>query len=113
MILTNVELLTFSIGTALPLLTGLVTRVNGPTWLKPVVHLLLSVTTSFLVALLNAITTHVPFNAANMLITGVTTFVMGVGVYFGLMKGTGVAAAVATSTSGFIGPKNPPADTAK
>jgi hypothetical protein len=40
-----------------------------------------------------------------MLITGLTTFVIGVGVYFGLMKGTGMAATVSASTPGFIGPK--------
>lgn len=89
------QVLALVVGTILPLITGLVTKANAAAGVKAVVLLALSGVTGFLSNFVDALNTHVPFNAGSVFLTVLATFLVGVGVHFGLLKPTTLSAKVA------------------
>lgn len=96
------QFIAFVIGVVLPLLTGLVTRWNATGHTRALVLLGLSVITSFLTELVNALTTGQVFDAGAAIIAAFTTFLIGVGMHFGYWQTTDTSRA-AREVGGFIG----------
>lgn len=96
------QVISFLIGVILPLLTGMVTRWNATGHTRALVLLGLSVITSFLTELVNALNTGQVFDAGAAIIGAFTTFLVGVGTYFGYWQTTAVAKS-ARQSGGFIG----------
>jgi hypothetical protein len=96
------QVLAVLIGTVLPLLAGLITRWNASPGARAVVLLVLAAVTSFLTELYNAVVASATFDVGATLLTVLATFLVGVGVHFGLWSPTGASNAVKQS-GGFIG----------
>ncbi|NUT90846.1 MAG: hypothetical protein HOY78_02335 [Saccharothrix sp.] len=96
------QLLSFLIGTILPLLTGLVTRWNASPGVRAVVLLALSAVTSLLTEYLAALNSGTLFDVGAALLGVLATFLVGVGSHFGFWRPTGAAQAL-QATGGFIG----------
>lgn len=82
------QMLSFLIGTVLPLLVGLVTNWSTRPAVRAVLLLFLSAVTSVLTELLDALTNHTPFAVWPVVFTALGTFLIGVGMHFGLWKPT-------------------------
>lgn len=96
------QVLSLIIGTVLPLVAGLVTRWNASPGARAVTLLVLASITAFLTEWLTAMQNHVGFDIGATLLTVLGTFLVGVGIHFGLWNPTGAANAV-KQTGGFIG----------
>ena len=102
----NAQVLSLVIGVVLPLLTGLVTRETANAGVRAVVLAVLATTTSFLTEWAHTLAAHTPFDVGGTLLTVLGTFLVAVGMHFGLWQATGASAAVKRA-GGFIGPKTP------
>lgn len=96
------QMLSLIIGTVLPLLAGLITRWNASAGARALTLLVLAALSSFLTELYNAVTTSATFDVGATLLAVLGTFLVGVGVHFGLWKAVGASDAV-KQTGGFIG----------
>lgn len=81
------------ISTVLPLLVGLVTRVTTSGAVKAVALAALALATSLLTELGQAIAAGVAYDIGRGLLLALPTFLIAVGMHFGLWKATGAAAA--------------------
>ncbi len=101
-------LLQLLISTVFPLLVGLVTKRDTHPGRRAVLLALLSVSTSFAAQLANAITAGVPFDLIAALIAALVSFLVAVGMHFGLWNPTGAAAALqnigSTRPAGMLAP---------
>lgn len=86
-------LLTLLAGTVLPLLVGLVTTRDTNSNRKAVLLVLFSVLTPLLAELAHALSTQTPYDLGLALFTALGTFLVGVGLHYGLWKPTGAAGA--------------------
>jgi len=96
------QVLALVIGVLLPLLTGLVTRSTASSNTRAVTLLGLSAVTSVLTELADTLGTGAAFDVGASALAALGTFVTGVGIHFGLLKGTALSE-WAKATSGFIG----------
>jgi hypothetical protein len=85
------QMLSFLIGTVLPLLVGLVTNWSTRPAVRAVLLLFLSAVTSVLTELLASITNDTPFAVWPVVFAALGTFLVGVGMHFGLWKPSGAA----------------------
>lgn len=88
------QIVSLLVGVVLPLLTGLVTTVNVSASAKAIILLALSAATNVLSEFLQAITTHTAFDLGTTLLATLGTFLVGVGMHFGIWKPTGAAVAL-------------------
>lgn len=89
-----IQVVTFLVTVALPLLVGLVTtRVTAP-GRKAIYLAALAAVTGLGSELLSALTTATTYDLAAGLFLALTSFVLAVGLHFGLYKPTGAAAAL-------------------
>lgn len=96
------QVLALVIGTVLPLVAGLVTRWNASAGARAITLLVLAAITSFLTMWLDAVNMDTALDIGAALLTVLGTFLVGVGVHFGLWSPTGASDAV-KQTGGFIG----------
>lgn len=89
------QALSTALGTVLPIIVALVTRADAPAAVKSWLLAGLSAVSGFGSQLLAAHDAAVAYNVATGLLTAVTTFVVGVGVHYGLWKPTGITARAA------------------
>lgn len=88
------QIISLLVGVVLPLLTGLVTKVATSPAVKAVVLLVLSGVTSVLTGFLASLTGGAPFELGTAVVAALGTFLVGVGMYFGIWKPTGAAVAL-------------------
>lgn len=88
------QIVSLLVGVVLPLLTGLITTVNVSASTKAIILLGLSAATNVLSEFLQAITTHAGFDLGATLLATLGTFLVGVGMHFGIWKPTGAALAL-------------------
>lgn len=79
------------VGTVLPLLTGLVTKAEVGKHVRAVVLLVLAGVTSVLTELGASLSTGTSFELGTVVLAALGTFLVGVGVHFGLWKPTGAS----------------------
>lgn len=91
------------VSTILPLLVGLVTKVLTSPGLRAVILAALAAATGLLTELGAAITAGVAYNLGNGLIFALTSFLVAVGLHFGIYKPTGAAVTLQA-----VGDKNAP-----
>jgi len=89
-----VLVLTFIVGTALPVLTGLVTKTVTSARRKALILLGLSAVTGLLSELLAAVTADVTYDLFSGLMTALGVFILGVAFQFGFWRPSGVTATV-------------------
>lgn len=106
--ISTAQVISLSVGTVLPLLTALVTRYTANPSVRAIVLLVLSAATSVLSEFGQALATNQSFDIGSTLISVLGTFVVGVGVHYGLWQATGVSDKL-KSIGGFIGGKSAPA----
>lgn len=87
-------LLTLLAGTVLPLLVGLVTTRDTNSNRKAVLLVLFSVLIPLLGELAHALSTQTPYDVGLALVAALGTFLVGVGMHYGLWKPTGASASV-------------------
>lgn len=85
------QLVSLLVGVVLPLLVGLVTTRETRPGAQAILLLVLSVVSAFLSTLLGDLNTHREFDVFTASLTAVTTFLVGVGMHYGLWKPTSVA----------------------
>lgn len=88
------QVISLVVGVVLPLITGLVTKVNTSAGVKAVVLLGLSALTTAVASFGDALAAHTPFDLGSTLLTFLSTFLVGVGLHFGLFKPVGAASAL-------------------
>jgi len=88
------QIISLLVGVVLPLITGLVTTVNVSAGAKAVILLVLSAVTNVLSEFLQALNTHTAFDLGTTLLATLATFLVGVGMHFGIWKPTGAAVAL-------------------
>lgn len=88
----GVQILSLFIGVVLPLLVGLVTRVTTSAGTKATLLAVLSAVTGLLTELLAATQANTSYDLAQGVLTAIATFLVGVGLHYGLWKPTGVSA---------------------
>ncbi len=81
------------VSTVLPLLVGLVTKKVTHGGTKAVLLALFSLATSLLVELGNAIAAAIPYDLGQGLLLALPTFLIAVGLHYGLWKPVGASAA--------------------
>jgi pheromone shutdown protein TraB len=86
--------ITLLVGTVLPLLVGLVTRVTTSSAVKAVLLAALALVSSLLSELGAAIANGVPYDLGVGLFVALPTFLIAVGLHFGLWKPIGASAVV-------------------
>lgn len=79
------------VSTVLPLLVGLVTKVATDGGVKAVILACLSLVTSLLAELGNALAEGTPYDLGVGLILALPTFIIAVSTYYGILKPTGIA----------------------
>lgn len=84
-------LLSLLAGVILPLLVGLVTTRDTNKDRKAILLAALSVITPMVAELGNALATNTPYDLGMALMTALGTFLIGVGLHYGLWKPTGVS----------------------
>lgn len=94
------QVISLLVGVVLPLLTGLVTKTSTSAGFKAVVLLALSAVTAVLTDFLAALNGGTAFDLGATLLTALGTFLIGVGMHFGIWKPTGVAAGLQRVGSG-------------
>lgn len=85
------------VGFVIPLLVGLLSRLNASRHLKAVLNFALSA----LAAALSGIIPDQPFYWSGFVVTFALTWATSVASYYGLLKPSGVAGSVAEKTSSF------------
>ena len=105
--LTWVQLLQFAVAVLLPLLVGLVTTKVTKSGVKAVLLLALSVITSLLSVLLAASQAGTTYDLGVGLLLGLSTFIIGVAMHYGLWKPVG-----ATQAAQSVGPTADPTSSA-
>ena len=100
--LTAAQIVQFLLAIVLPLLVGLVTTKDTSANRKAILLALFSVISVFLTSLLGAIQSGQVFNLGADLMTLVGSFIVSVGMHFGLWKPTGAAGAVQAVGSGRV-----------
>lgn len=95
--LSWVLILQLVIGSLLPILVGLVTKASWSGGVKGVLLAALSFATSIASSLLNSAETGTPYDIGQGILLGFATFVTAVAVHYGILKGTGISAAVQAS----------------
>lgn len=88
------QVISLLVGVVLPLVTGLFTRVNTSPGVKSVVLLLLSGITSLLAEFAQTLTAHTAFDWGSALLAAIGTFLVGVGMHFGIWKAVGASQAM-------------------
>lgn len=88
------QIVSLLVGVVLPLLTGLFTSVNVNASVKAILLLVLSAATSVLSEFAQSLTAHTPFDLGTTLLTALGTFLVGVGMHFGIWKPTGASVAM-------------------
>lgn len=96
------QILQFVVAVFLPVLVGLVTKSSTSASKKAILLLGLSVVTSLLTEILNAVQSGGVYDLGVGLLAALTTFVVGVSLHYGLWKPTGVSETVANA--GVTGP---------
>lgn len=87
----DVGVLTFVIGVAIPMLTGLITKSTASSAVKAIVTLTLVVASTTVQFALDA---NGVVNLRNWLMTALVTWIISIASYYGLLKPTGTTAAV-------------------
>jgi predicted membrane-bound spermidine synthase len=85
------QVISLLVGVVLPLLTGLVTKTSTSAGFKAVLLLALSAVTAVLTDYLTALNAGTAFDLGTTLLTALGTFLVGVGMHFGIWKPTGVS----------------------
>lgn len=102
----SAELITILVGIVLPLVTGIITKLNATSAVKAVANAVLSVVAGFLVALANA-----PEQGLDLyvfLYAVALAFVSSIASFHGIWKPTGIAGRVQATTADFgIGSSTP------
>lgn len=96
-------LLTLLASTVFPLLVGLVTKVETDPGRKAVLLALLSVLTPVVTELAHALATGSSYDLGAALFTAISSFLIAVGLHFGLWKPTGVAQTAQSVGGGPLG----------
>lgn len=94
------QVISLLVGVVLPLLTGLMTKTSTSAGFKAVVLLALSAVSAVLADFLAALNGGLAFDLGATLLTALGTFLIGVGMHFGIWKPTGVAAGLQRVGSG-------------
>lgn len=89
---TGVQVLSLLVGTVLPLLVGLVTKVTTSPGTKATLLAVLSAASGLLTELLASAQANVSYDLAEGLLTAIATFIVAVGMHYGLWKPTGASA---------------------
>jgi peptidoglycan/LPS O-acetylase OafA/YrhL len=84
------QLISLLVGTVLPLLVGLVTTRETKPGVQALLLLALAVISGFLSTLLGDLNSGVEFDVFTSTVTALTTFLVGVGMHYGLWKPTNV-----------------------
>lgn len=93
----TVQVLSLVVGVVLPLLVGIVTKQSTDPGVKAVLLALLSAVSGFLAEYLTALNTAQNFDWGTVAMTFLGTFLVAVGMHYGLWKPTGVADAAQSS----------------
>lgn len=93
----TVQILTLLVGTVLPLLVGLVNKETASAGAKAVWLAVLSALGGVGSSALDAANAGTVWDWRTAVVTAITTFLIAVGMHFGLWKPTGAAAAVQRS----------------
>ncbi|MEV4576010.1 hypothetical protein AB0K16_22460 [Nonomuraea jabiensis] len=93
----TVQVLTLLVGTVLPLLVGFVNKESASAGAKAVWLAVLSAVGGGLSSALDAVNAGVVWDWRSAIVTAVGTFLIAVGMHFGLWKPTGAAAAAQRS----------------
>lgn len=102
----NVALLAQVTGVGLPLLVGLVTKKQAPSWVKAVALAFLAAVSGVVSSAIDHSGTIVIHQAVQL---GITSWVTGIAAYYGLHKPTGLAEKVQdVAPNAGIGPASPP-----
>lgn len=107
---TWVQVLTFLVAVALPVLVALVTQRMASSGLKAAVLAALAAATGFLSELLDALVNQTPYDVGAALLIWLGSFVIAVAVHFGLWKPGGVTGSqgvVARAVPGGLGEEQP------
>lgn len=96
MLYSDMGLLTILIGVVVPLLVGLLTKLNASPGIKATLNLGLTAIGAALVT-----SNQVGFSWKPFLVNAGVAWAVSVGTYYGFYKPTGVAPKVAEATSGF------------
>lgn len=90
------------VSTVLPLLVGLVTRVVTRGGVKAVLLALLSLVTSLLVELGESLAAGTVYDLGQGLLLALPTFLIAVGMHYGIWKPTGTARALQATGGGIV-----------
>ena len=88
------QVISLFIGVILPLLVGLVTKWETAPGFRAVLLLLLSAVSAFATEFLASMNTGTAFDVGATLLSVLGTFLVGVGMHFGIWKATGASDAV-------------------
>lgn len=96
-VILDAQTISLLVGLVIPLLVGLLSKINASSGLKAVMN-------AFFSALAGALATVTTVDSASLrefVIAILSTWVVSVATYYGIWKPTGVAGTVAVSTRGF------------
>lgn len=88
------QVISLLIGVVLPLLVGLVTKWDTPSGFRAVLLLLLSAVSAFATEFLASMNSGTAFDVGATLLSVLGTFLVGVGMHFGIWKATGASDAL-------------------
>lgn len=97
------QVISLLIGVILPLLVGLVTKWETPSAFRAVLLLLLSAVSAFATEFLASLNSGTAFDVGATLLSVLGTFLVGVGMQFGIWRPTGASDAMKR-----VGSPNPP-----
>lgn len=103
---TWVQILTLIVSVVLPMIVALVTKQATTSQIKALALLFLAALTGFLGELLNARVEDAPYDVGVAVMNWVTSFIIGVGMHYGLFKPaaiTGDTGAIQQAIPGGIG----------
>lgn len=86
-------------GVVIPILVGVVTKLRAPSWLKAVLHALLSAVAGLVITA--TALDGVAVISREALVTAFITWITGVAAYFGFLTPTGISPAVNLHTANF------------
>lgn len=91
------------VSTILPLIVGLVTKVVTAPGTRAIILAALAAVTGLGTELLNALTTGTPYDLGTGLVLAVTSFLVAVGLHFGIWKPTGASESAQRALGGTKG----------